>query len=101
MLSSDWLPARDESEEAGDVAILFATGDMCFGIIDLRLCMYMYRMRISTVTKQRFRTLLTPATLASSRLTLNPDSSTRLRCSTHSTTQRMPTTKGLWSPSNL
>lgn len=50
---------------------------------------------------QETSTLFVPATLTPSRLTINLDSSIRLLCSTHSTTQAIPTTKGFGSRSNL
>lgn len=43
------------------------------------------------------RTLLTPAMFMCWRLTANRDSSTFMRCSTHSTTHAIPTTCGLGS----
>lgn len=46
-------------------------------------------------------TLLVPATFIPSRSMLNRASSTRTLCSTHSTTQPMPTTSGFGSCSNL
>lgn len=74
--------------------------DMCLGSIERRR--YSAIVLGSRLQCEKAKlTLLLPAKFRPSRSTMKLSSSTRLRCSVHSTTQEMPTTKGLGSRINL